>query len=77
MYAYMTSGKLIPADTVHHIKPLRDDKSTALDPSNLMSVSAASHAAIEHLYTNHRQAAEKNLAAMLAKYRADREREGH
>lgn len=77
VYAYMTSGKLIPADTVHHVIPRKDNKYKALDPSNLMSVSAASHAAIEHLYNNNKQAAEKILAAMLEKYRAGREGKGH
>ena len=77
VYAYMTEGKLIPADTVHHIIPRRDDKSKALDPSNLMSVSAASHAAIEHLYNINKHTAQKNLAEILQKYRADREGKGH
>ena len=41
VYAYMTSGQIIAADTVHHIVPLRDDWSKRCDVSNLMSLSPA------------------------------------
>lgn len=70
VYAYMTSGMLIPADTVHHIIPLKEDRRKALDPSNLMSVSASSHAAVESLYSINPREAERQLADMLRRYRS-------
>ena len=36
-------GIITPANTVHHIKPLRLDQSRALQPSNLEAVCGACH----------------------------------
>lgn len=69
VYEYMTNGKEIPADTVHHIIPYRDDNTKALDPDNLMSLSAASHAAVEALYKVDKQTEERKLREMLEKFR--------
>ena len=35
VYEYMTTGRIIAPDTVHHVIPLRDDWSLRCDPSNL------------------------------------------
>ena len=72
VYAYMTSGQIIAADTVHHIVPLRDDWSKRCDVSNLMSLSPASHNTIEWLYKQGRAKAEKTLTDMLKRYRESR-----
>ena len=69
VYEYMTNGKEIPADTVHHIIPYRVDNTKALDPDNLISLSAASHAAVEALYKVDKQTAERKLREMLEKFR--------
>lgn len=50
VYLYMTQGKVVPADTVHHITPLRDDWSKRLDVSNLMSLHHDTHSTIEREY---------------------------
>jgi len=69
VYEYMTTGRMIPADTVHHIIPYRDDTTKALDPDNLMSLSAASHAAVEALYRVDKRQAVRKLSKMLADFR--------
>ena len=70
VYEYMTTGRMIPADTVHHIIPYRDGNTKALDPDNLMSLSASSHAAVESLYSINPREAERQLADMLRRYRS-------
>ena len=50
VYLYMTQGKVVPADTVHHIVPLRDDWSKRLDISNLMSLHHDTHSTLEREY---------------------------
>lgn len=49
-YLYSTTGVVVAADTVHHIIPLKDDWSRRVDPDNLISLSAASHAEVEKAY---------------------------
>jgi hypothetical protein len=49
MYAYR-NGRIIPATIVHHIEPFEDNPSAALNTSNLLSVSAGSHAEIHRRY---------------------------
>ena len=39
----LRSGKLKPADVVHHIDPLKDNPDKAFDESNLESVCASCH----------------------------------
>lgn len=70
VYAYMTSGQVVAADTVHHIIPLRDDWSKRADMTNLMSLSHSSHSTIERLYKQNKQKAQKSLRDMLEAYRA-------
>ncbi len=50
VYVYMTEGIIQPADTVHHIVPLRDDRSKATDINNLLPIRHATHEKIEALY---------------------------
>ena len=38
VYAYVVYGRVVPADTVHHIIPLREDWNRRLDSGNLMSL---------------------------------------
>jgi 5-methylcytosine-specific restriction endonuclease McrA len=46
----MNEGRIVPADTVHHIIPVKDDPSLFWDPSNLLPVSRESHAYIHSKY---------------------------
>ena len=50
VYMYMTKGKIVPADTVHHIIPLRSDWSKRLEASNLMSLHHDTHSMLEREY---------------------------
>lgn len=69
VYAYMTRGEILAADTVHHIIPLRDDWKKRVSSDNLISLSHSSHSAIEMLYTKEKEKIQQELKAMLSEYR--------
>lgn len=50
VYLYMTQGRVVPADTVHHIIPLKEDWSKRLDINNLMSLHHDTHSTLEREY---------------------------
>ena len=62
VYMYMTKGKVIPADTVHHIIPLRSDWSKRLEVSNLMSLHHDTHSMLESEY---KRRGEKTMVCLL------------
>lgn len=43
IYLYVTEGRVVPATMVHHIIELREDYTKRSSPSNLISVSEATH----------------------------------
>ena len=45
-------GRTVPADTVHHIVPAREDLSRFYDPSNLISLSNKEHNAMHDRLTD-------------------------
>ena len=69
VYEYMTSGRIIAADTVHHVIPLRDDWTLRCDPTNLMSLSNSTHSRIEQEYRQDKRKMIQKLSAMLKKFR--------
>ena len=69
VYAYMTRGEVLPADTVHHIIPLTDDWSKRVDIDNLISLNHSTHSAIEQEYVIDAVAAQKKIQKMLYTYR--------
>lgn len=69
VYIYMKEGKIIPADTVHHILPLREAPEHGLDPNNLISLSESTHSLIEKMYTKNKAETEAELMEILRKYR--------
>jgi hypothetical protein len=69
VWLYMTEGKVVAADTVHHIVQLKDDWSKALDISNLMSLHHDTHSMIESMYRQDKEAMIKKLQKMLKEYR--------
>lgn len=75
VYAYMTTGQIIAADTVHHIIPLRDDWSKRIEISNLISLSGATHGRIEKAYHTDKSRMIRELKEMVETYRR-MEREG-
>ncbi len=71
VYIYMTSGEIILADTVHHIKPLRDDWSMRIDKGNLMSLHHDTHSMIEKKYKENKQKIMEELSEMLEQFKAE------
>ncbi|CAM3411900.1 endonuclease [Pseudostreptobacillus hongkongensis] len=65
LYALKVLGKLVQADVVHHIVEFREDKSKALDVSNLIPLSHQSHNLIHALYDKSKQS--KNETIQLLK----------
>lgn len=69
VWLYMTEGKIVKADTVHHIIPLRDDWEKRNELANLMSLSHESHSLIETEYKKDKASMESRLSLMLKEYR--------
>lgn len=69
VYAYMTDGRILAADTVHHIIPVKDAWEKRLDIDNLMSLSGNTHSAIEQLYRKDKAGAIRMLQQLLKEYR--------
>ena len=69
VYVFMTEGRIIPADTVHHIIPLRDDWTKRLKAGNLMSLNAATHSTIERMYKKDKPEMINMLQKMLTEFR--------
>lgn len=70
VYEYMTSGRIIAADTVHHIVPLRDDWAKRCDVENLMSLSHGTHSMIEREYSRDKPGMIQKLTSMIKKFRS-------
>ena len=49
-YEMYASSRVVLANTVHHIVPLSEDKSKAIDMTNLIAVSSATHNMIHSRY---------------------------
>lgn len=50
LYALHRYGRIVPADTVHHIEPTKDRPNLFYEISNLIPVSDSSHKEIHHRY---------------------------
>lgn len=62
VWIYMTEGRIVEPDTVHHIEPLEDNWSRRKDIDNLMSLTGETHSRIENLYkTEGKEVMEKKL----------------
>lgn len=69
VYMFMTTEKIILADTVHHIIPIKDDWSKRFDSDNLMSLNHDTHSMIENKYRDNKQETINELRKMLQKFR--------
>ena len=69
VYLFATTGEIKPADTAHHIIPLKDDWSRRADVGNLMSLHHDTHSLIESVYKKDKAGMERILAEMLRKHR--------
>lgn len=65
----MTTGEILPADTAHHIIPLKDDWNKRCDINNLMSLNHDTHSMIEQMYKKDKPGMQKQLQEMLQAYR--------
>lgn len=72
VYVYMTEGRVLIADVVHHIEPLTDNWNRRLDIDNLMSLNHSTHGMIEKKYKKNKQEMIKILTKMLEDYRMAR-----
>ena len=71
-YVKATEGRLVPADTVHHIEPLEDAPAAALALDNLILVSRRTHKRIHDHYAmglNEKTAMQGRLREALARVR--------
>ena len=50
IYLYIMEGRVVPADTVHHIVELKEDVSRRHDLDNLISLSEATHGMVSRAY---------------------------
>lgn len=69
----LAQGRVVPAETVHHIVPTSDDKSLFYSFSNLIPVSRATHDAIHIRYRESEQAKrdeQERLRELLHEYDA-------
>lgn len=69
VYQYMETGQIAKADTVHHIKPLREAWNQRSDIDNLISLSHGSHSKIEREYKKKKEEMIPKMQKMLREYR--------
>ena len=71
IYLYITKGKVVPADTVHHIIELSEDYTKRCDVDNLISISEATHSMISRAYksTAKREAMQEILRECIKEYK--------
>lgn len=72
VYAYMTQGIVIRADTVHHIVPLKEDWSLRSNEDNLISLNHDTHSMIEQQYRKNKKEMQEELKAMVQQYRSEK-----
>lgn len=71
VYVFVKTGKMIVANEVHHINPLRDVWEKRCDTNNLISLSHESHSEIEQMYRKNKEETQKMLSEMIRIYRAE------
>lgn len=76
VYLYMSEGQIVIADSVHHIIPIKEDRSRTYDIDNLMSLHHDTHSMIEQKYKKDKTSIQAKLTTMLREYRNGRDRGG-
>lgn len=69
VYLFMTESKVVAADTVHHIIPLKDDWNSRNKIDNLISLHHGTHSMIEKKYRQDKAKMQQELSKMLVEYR--------
>lgn len=62
IYLYVREGRVVPADTVHHIVELTEDYSKRCDIDNLISISEPTHSMISKAYKDSTRKAQTQQA---------------
>jgi hypothetical protein len=68
VYEYYKTGKLVPAETIHHIIELRDDFNLRLEFKNVIPLSKRNHSIIHLLYKRDKRKYQQLLVDMGKKY---------
>ena len=71
IYLYIMEGRIVPADTVHHIVELMEDYSKRCDMDNLISISEATHSMISKAYKDaaRKAAMQQTLRECIREYK--------
>lgn len=71
IYLYITEGRIVPADTVHHIVELMEDYSRRCNMDNLISISEATHSMISKAYkdSTKKAAMQQTLRECIQEYK--------
>lgn len=71
IYLYIMEGRIVPADTVHHIVELSEDYSKRCDMDNLISISEATHSMISKAYKDEakKKAMQQTLRECMSEYK--------
>lgn len=71
IYLYIMEGRIVPADTVHHIVELMEDYSRRCDLDNLISISEPTHSMISRAYKDvtKREAMQQTLKECIQAYK--------
>ena len=69
VYLYMTQDKVVVADSVHHIVPLKDNWSLRAELTNLISLHHDTHSQIEAMYKRDKAGTQAMLRKLLEEYR--------
>ena len=67
LYQLHVNGKIVPANTVHHIEEFRENPSRALDVNNLIPLDAGTHAHIHKLYEKEKKKTQELLFSLVSK----------
>jgi 5-methylcytosine-specific restriction protein A len=71
LYSLLINNEIVPADIVHHIISIKQDKSKSLDKSNLIPVCSSVHNAIEAEYDkgeSYKKLMQSKLFQLLEEY---------
>lgn len=74
IYEYYKTGKIVPAETVHHIEELKDNWNRRLDITNMIPVTLSNHSKIHLLYKRDKQRYQTLLFELLEKYKKEFDR---
>lgn len=69
VYSYLVENRIVPADTYHHIEPIKENWNKRLDVYNVIPLSESVHQKIHKLYDTDKEGTQKMLRDLLFKWR--------